>query len=170
MLATVPTRQISKDNGRRLRVQSAAMVMVHGGAYLVDLGARHAPRFHTIQKDKTCSCGVPRCRAVLAVDGYLRGGGQRASDWSVKDPPSGGHCPICGALTTGSGEKWVCTADRTHYWLYRSQRLRAARERWIESLSAAERQYHDAIWLTAGDRAAREKFLSEHALTYPAGS
>src|SRR3972149_970441 len=139
MLATVPTRQVSQDNGRRLRVQSCAMVMVHGGAYLVDLGARHAPRFHTVQKDKTCSCGVPRCRAVLAVEGYLRGGGQRASESAVNDPPSGGHCPICGALTTSSWEKRVCTRDRTHYWLYRSQRLRAARERWIQSLSAAGR-------------------------------
>ena len=88
MLATAPTRQVSKDNGRRRRVQSSAMVMVHGGTYLVDLGARHAPRFHTVQKDKTCSCGVPRCRAVLAVDDYLRGGGQRASEPAVNDPPT----------------------------------------------------------------------------------
>ena len=170
MLATVPTRQISHDNGRRLRVQSSAMVMVHGGAYLVDLGARHAPRFHTIQKDKTCSCGVPRCRAVLAVEGYLKGGGQRASEPAVNDPRSGGRCPICGALTTGSSKTWVCTADRAHYWLYRIQRLRAARERWIESLPAEERRYHDAIWQTACGGTEREKFLSEHALTYPAGS
>jgi hypothetical protein len=173
MLAPVATRQPVMRPRRATRARNAnssAMVMVTGGAYLVDLGPLHAPRFHTVQKDKTCSCGLARCNAVKAVEAYLKSGGQRASEPAVHDPSSGGHCPICGALTTGPWEKWVCTADRLHYWLYRSLRLRAARERWLESLSADQRRYHDAIWLTASDRAAREKFLGEHALTYPAGS
>ena len=49
-------------------------------------------------------------------------------------------------------------------------RLRAARERWLASLSPEMRQYLDEAWLTTCDRAVREQYLIDHALTYPAGS
>lgn len=173
MLATVPTRQTSKFNGprsveRTSCASSSAMVMVNGSAYLVDLGAHHMLRFHTVRKDKTCSCGMSRCNAVKAVEAYLKGGGQRVADTNSHLLPA--SCPICGAPIKVQGAGWNCTHDRTHYWLYRTQRLRAAREHWIESLAPEELAYRDEIWQTASDHRARENFLIEHALKYPAGS
>jgi hypothetical protein len=79
-------------------------------------------------------------------------------------------CPICESKLQVSGSVWECVSDRTHYWQHRVQRLRAACQQWIDSLSPDERQYHDEIWLTASDHAARDNFLIEHALKYPAGS
>ena len=68
------------------------------------------------------------------------------------------------------GRAWECITDRSHYWQHRVQRLRAVRQQWIESLSPAERKYRDAIWQTACDPSARERFLIECALKYPASS
>lgn len=79
-------------------------------------------------------------------------------------------CPICKSRLQVNGNLWECVADRTHYCLYRVQRLRAARQRWLDSLSPNARQYHDDIWFTASDQTAREQFLIDHALKYPAGS
>src|SRR5512147_1731988 len=111
MLATIPARPISKLNGQRsaLRGRSAktsAMVMVNGSTYLVDLGPRYSLRFHTVRKDKTCSCGIAHCQAVSAVEAYLKGGGQRASEQSTgsQQPPPG--CPICGAPINIEGASW----------------------------------------------------------------
>jgi hypothetical protein len=79
-------------------------------------------------------------------------------------------CPMCEGKLQVSGTRWECVADRSHYWQHRVQRLRAARQKWIESLSLEERQYRAEIWQTACDVKAREQFLLEHALNYPAGS
>ena len=79
-------------------------------------------------------------------------------------------CPICESKLQVNGSGWTCLADRTHYWLHRVQRLRAARQKWIASLSPDERQYRAEIWQTTCDLEGRERFLSEHALKYPAGS
>ncbi len=149
------------------RASSSAMVMVNGGTYLVDLGPHHTLRFHTVQKDKTCSCSIARCNAVKAVEAYLKGGGQRAADMNSYRPPA--SCPICGAPIRVEGTGWRCTRDGTHYWLYRAQRLRASREQYLNSLSADERRYRDEI-LQAFDPNERAQFLATHALTYPAGS
>lgn len=174
MLATIPTRPISKLDGQRnaLRGRSAktsAMVMVNGSTYLVDLGPRYSLRFHTVRKDKTCSCGIARCQAVSAVEAYLKGGGQRASEQSLgsqQPPPS---CPICGASIAVEGTGWRCTADRSHYHLYRTQCLRARREDHLVHLSEDERHYWAEV-LSAFEPTERAKFLAAHALTYPAGS
>ncbi len=154
--------------GRKMsRASLSAMVMVNGGTYLVDLGPHHTLRFHTVQKNKTCSCGMERCNAVKAVEAYLKGGGQRAADTNSHQPPA--SCPICGAPIRVEGTGWRCTRDRTHYWLFRVQRLRASRERYLNSLSADERRYWDEI-LRAFDSNERAQFLAAHALTYPAES
>jgi hypothetical protein len=163
---------MSKFNGprsveRASCASSSAMVMVNGGTYLVDLGAHHTLRFHTVQKDKTCSCGLARCNAVKAVEAYLKGGGQRAADTNSHLPPA--SCPICGAAIKVEGTGWRCTRDGTHYWLYRTQRLRAAREQYLNGLSVDERRDWDEI-LRAFDPNERAQFLAAHALTYPAGS
>lgn len=79
-------------------------------------------------------------------------------------------CPICADAVQADGSGWRCVADRTHYWQYRTDRLRAARERWLNDLASDVRQYLDEAWLTACDRAVREQYLSDHALKYPADS
>ena len=79
-------------------------------------------------------------------------------------------CPICADAVQADGSGWLCVADRIHYWLHRAQRLRAARERWLNALSPDVRQYLDEAWLTTCDHAVREQYLSDHALKYPAGS
>jgi hypothetical protein len=79
-------------------------------------------------------------------------------------------CPICDGKLQVSGSRWECVADHTHYWLQRVQRLRAARQQWIDGLPPEEQQYRAEIWQTACDLEAREQFLLAHALQYPAGS
>jgi len=79
-------------------------------------------------------------------------------------------CPMCAGAVQADGSGWLCVADRTHYWQHRAQRLRAARERWLNALSPDLRQYLDEAWLTTCDRTVREQYLSDHALKYPAGS
>ncbi len=76
-----------------------ARVRVVGYTYLVDLGPSAQPRFHTVYKQRRCSCQKGEtlpldrpCPAIEAVAEHLRGGGQRAPD----PMPS---CPICGADT-----------------------------------------------------------------------
>ena len=174
MLATIPARPISKLNGQRsaLRGRNAkpsAMVMVNGRTYLVDLGLRYSLRFHTVRKDKTCSCGIAHCQAVSAVEAYLKGGGQRASEQSPSSQQPPPSCPICGAPIAAEGTGWRCTADRSHYHLYRTQCLRARREDHLVHLSEDERRYWAEV-LSAFEPTERAKFLTAHALTYPAGS
>ena len=70
----------------------AAVVSVQGCQYRVDLGAGSAPRFHTVSKNKECSCGAPNCEAIEAVRQYLLSGGLRAPD-----PEGMPACPICGS-------------------------------------------------------------------------
>ncbi len=79
-------------------------------------------------------------------------------------------CPICESRLQVIGNRWECVSDRTHYCLYRVQRLHTMRQHWIDSLPSDERQYRDDIWQTACDSNAREQFLIDHALKYPASS
>jgi hypothetical protein len=70
-----------------------ARVRVVGYTYLVDLGPSVQPRFHTVNKQRRCSCTLKEaCPAIEAVAEYLCNGGKRAPD---PMPP----CPICGAET-----------------------------------------------------------------------
>ncbi len=88
-------------------------IRVIGYTYLVDFGPSTQPRFHTVNKQRSCSCPLKEtCPAIEAVAEYLRNGGQRAPD---PMPP----CPICGAETVrdrkwdGKYTKelgWRCTA------------------------------------------------------------
>jgi hypothetical protein len=68
-------------------------VRVVGYTYLVDLGPLAQPRFHTVNKQRRCSCQLKEtCPAIEAVAEYLCNGGKRAPD---PMPP----CPLCGAET-----------------------------------------------------------------------
>ncbi len=85
-------------------------------------------------------------------------------------PPFPKVCPICDSKLQVKGSAWECVADRTHYWLHRVNLLRTARQQWIDGLPLEEQQYRADIWQTANDLEAREQFLLDHALKYPAGS
>ena len=159
----------STQHGRPARPTAMfPMVMVNGCAYLVDLGPRYALRFHTVQKDKTCSCGQARCHAVKAVEVYLKRGGQRAPEGVQTETPV--QCPICAApLAGGRGRMWTCTRDVTHYHLFRVQRLRALAEQHRQRQSPDVRAYWTDVQM-AFESTERVDFLNRHQLKYPAGS
>lgn len=168
MLKPVPTLATSHGRAKR-KVDSSATVMVNGNAYLVDLGPHHALRFHTVKKDKTCSCGLAHCNGVKAVEGYLKGGGQRAPD-KVQSGTVPDGCPICGAPVTVRARDWACTRDATHYHLFRVQRLRALSEQHQHQQPPEARAYWAELHSAFRNPEERALFLAQHALTYPAGS
>ncbi len=79
-------------------------------------------------------------------------------------------CPICNSAVQADGSGWTCVADRTHYWLHRASGCEPRGNTGSLHLSPDVRQYLDEAWLTTCDRAAREQYLIDHALTYPASS
>ena len=79
-------------------------------------------------------------------------------------------CPICDGKLLVRGARWECIADRSHYWQHCVNRLRASRQRWIDSLPLEEQQYRADIWQTAGDPNEREQFRIDHTLKYPVDS
>ena len=95
-------------------------IRVIGYTYLVDFGPSTQPRFHTVNKQRSCSCPLREtCPAIEAVAEYLRNGGQRSPD---PMPP----CPICGAEVVrdrkwdGKYTKelgWRCTAGGLRHFL-----------------------------------------------------
>ena len=132
------------------------IIMCIVGGYLVDLGPSKALRWHTVKKDRTCSCGVPQCFAAKAVEAYLKAGGQRAPDVTASDPhdrfPQ--QCPICQARTIQDGSGWTCTQSRVHYFEFRTQRLRASRERYLQALDPVSRATWSEIFQAMNARAA----------------
>jgi len=82
----------------------ATTVSVEGNAYKVVL----ENSTHLVEKNRTCSCGVKNCRAITAVEEYLRSGGERA-------PESLPPCPVCGGKTYRD-RKWDGKYTRTLGW------------------------------------------------------
>jgi len=108
-------------------------IRVIGYTYLVDFGPSTQPRFHTVNKRRSCSCSLKEsCPAIEAVAEYLRNGGQRAPD---PMPP----CPVCGAETIrdrkwdGKYTKelgWRCTAGGLRHFLEaKAERIKEALRR-----------------------------------------
>ena len=108
-------------------------IRVIGYTYLVDFGPSTQPRFHTVNKQRSCSCPLKStCPAIDAVAEHLRSGGQRAPD---PMPP----CPICGAETfrdrkwDGKYTKelgWRCTAGGLRHFLEaKAERIKEALRR-----------------------------------------
>ena len=108
-------------------------IRVVGYIYLVDFGPSTQPRFHTVNKQRRCSCELgAECPAIEAVAEYLSNCGQRAPD---PMPP----CPICGAETVrdrkwdGKYTKelgWRCSAGGlTHFLQAKAERIREALRR-----------------------------------------
>ncbi len=140
-----------------------AEVMVVKGGYRVTVKGQ----VHWVNKQRQCSCTRTSCAAIRLVADYLRCGGQRAPDSKAPNPPNAFSCPICGAPATGSLEKrnWACSADRRHFWSWRTAQLRAAR---AEAMKDATPYTREVLTAFVSDQA-RAEFLSAHALSYAAG-
>ena len=140
-----------------------AVVTVVGG-YHVTLH----DRVHVVNKQRRCSCGRPACAAIRAVAAYLQAGGQRAPAVTTLPLATTLLCPICRSPARGTLERkdWMCSADRSHFFFWRVQRIRQARAKAMQSASA----YALEVLSAFASEQARAEFLSTHALTYPASA
>lgn len=143
---------------------SIAEVSTVVGGYRVRLRGE----LHIVDKRRRCTCQRQHCVAIAAVAAYLRAGGLRAPDAAAAALPPVVCCPICQAPAVGSlaRKHWQCTSDHSHYFLWRVQRLRQARD---ALLSTAPPYVHEVLAAFASTEA-RAAFLSNHALTYSAGA
>lgn len=113
-------------------------IRVIGYTYLVDFGPSTQPRFHTVNKQRSCSCELGAgCPAIEAVVEYLRNGGQRAPD---PMPP----CPICGAETIRD-RKWDGKYTRELGWRCTVGGLRHFLEAKAERIKEALRRNRAAV-------------------------
>lgn len=121
-----------------------ARIRVIGYTYLVDFGPSTQPRFHTVNKQRSCSCPLKEtCPAIEAVAEYLRDGGQRAPDPMLP-------CPIWGAETVrdrkwdGKYTKelgWRCSAGGLRHFL----EAKAERIKRLQEQSEALRRQQSAV-------------------------
>lgn len=125
-------------------------------------------KLHVISKQRVCSCGRPNCSAIQAVAAYLKAGGQRAPDAIPPPQPHGLTCPICQSLACGSlqAKDWSCTADRSHFFLWRTEQLRAARAKALQSMSP----YTLDVLSAFASSEARAEFVAAHSLRYAASA
>ena len=139
-------------------------VMTVVGGYRVTLRGK----LHLVSKQRTCSCRRPHCPAIPAVAAYLQAGGRRAPAAGDVTECTPFPCPICQAQAHGSlaTKDWMCTIDRTHYFEWRVQRIRAARAKALQRASPYVREVLSAF----ASNEARAEFLSTHALTYAASA
>ena len=107
----------------------ATQVRIDTYLYQVDFGPMVHSRYHTVDRQKRCTCGLgASCPAVLAVIEYLADGGAEPPI-----PPDGFfplaplECPVCGASAhfdqqlchRKRGAGWVCSQGGAgHYWRY----------------------------------------------------
>ncbi len=123
---------------------------------------------HIVNKRRRCSCRRPCCEAIQAVATYLKAGGPRAPAYTASPSIPTVRCPICQAAAQGSLEtrNWQCTLDHTHFFAWRVQQIRRAREK---VLASAPPYVHEVLAAFASEEA-RAAFLSKHAPTYSAGA
>jgi len=113
-------------------------IRVVGYIYLVDFGPTTQPRFHTVNKQRRCSCELGEgCPAIEAVAEYLRNGGQRAPD-----PMS--PCPICGAEVVRD-RKWDGKYTKELGWRCSAGGLRHFLEAKAERIKEALRRQQAAV-------------------------
>ncbi len=113
-------------------------IRVIGYTYLVDFGPSTQPRFHTVNKQRSCSCPLKEnCPAIEAVAEYLRGGGQRAPD---PMPP----CPVCGAEVVRD-RKWDGKYTKELGWRCTTGGLRHFLEAKAERIQEALRRNQTAV-------------------------
>ncbi len=123
----------------RLEIEATKLsVTIQGSQYLVDFGQNSQPRFHTVSRNKECSCGAPYCEAIEAVHQYLQAGGLRAPDPEGMPP-----CPICGGRTYRD-RTWDGKYTRTLGWRCEKGGLRHFLEAKAERI---KQQLADNPWL-----------------------
>ena len=107
----------------------ATRVTVKGYLYQVDFGLQVKSRYHTVDRQQTCTCGLgTSCPAVLAVIEYLAEGGMEAPEPPEGYFPLAPHdCPVCGSPAHFNqqlchrkrGAGWICSRGGAgHYWNY----------------------------------------------------
>ena len=146
-----------------MNTPTADVVTVVGG-YRVTLKGN----LHVVDKKRQCSCGRQNCPAIQVVAAYLHAGGQRAPEANAPPQSNSLTCPICQSPARGSldAKNWTCTVDRTHFFVWRTNQLRAAR---AEALKVASPYALEVLSAFASNEA-RAEFLAAHSLTYPAGA
>ena len=108
-------------------------------AYRVDWGKSLFPRWHTVSKERKCSCafGID-CPSVERVRDWLKNGGERAPDYPPGYFPAVPLiCPICSADTVAEpladserrGKAWSCSVGMKHYWQLVSVAMKIAIEK-----------------------------------------
>ena len=124
-------------------------IRVIGYTYLVDFGPSTQPRFHPVNKQRSCSCTLKEtCPAIEAVAEYLRNGGLRAPD---PMPP----CPICGKETVRD-RKWDGKYTKELGWRCTAGGLRHFLEAKAERIKEALRQQ------SACQKNGKQSAVSEH--------
>jgi len=165
---TVPQIQVGME------FAVAPQVYVWGSSYLVIMptpGWEYGEP-HVVYKNKTCSCGDPKCKAIEAVRDYLCAGGQRAPDpvnGKAVLPGIPALCPLCGAevvpdhtlSSPQAGAGWKCLADAAHYWIIRAATVKTF---FTDPDHPSKRGLPR---MTPEERAA---FLAAHRLNYPAAA
>src|SRR3990167_1167005 len=70
-------------------------------AYRVDWGKGIYPQWHTVSKERKCSCGMgDKCPSIERVRDWLKNGGERAPEYPLGYFPAVPlTCPTCGADT-----------------------------------------------------------------------
>ena len=123
---------------RETGVTVAPTVTIQGSQYLVDFGPVKNPRYHTVTKNKECSCGASYCEAIEAVRQYLLAGGTRAPDLPVEPT-----CPVCGSKTYPD-RNWDGKYTRTAGWRCQKGGLRHFLETRTERI---KQQFAENPWL-----------------------
>ena len=95
-------------------------------AYLVDWGREIFPQWHSVSKEKKCSCWMRnKCPSVERVRDWLQNGGERAPEYPLSYFPAVPLiCPTCGtdvvaeplADSVRRGKAWSCSVGMKHYW------------------------------------------------------
>ena len=75
-------------------------------------------------------------------------------------------CHICGEPVTGSPTCWCCSANRYHYWQWRTDRLRKAKQEWERMRTPYQRE----VLGTFKSDQERARFLTSHTAGYPVGA
>ena len=107
--------------------------------YLVDWGREIFPQWHSVSKEKKCSCWMgDKCPSIERVRDWLKNGGERAPDYPLGYFPAVPlTCPTCGSDTSAEpladserrGKAWKCSAGMKHYWELVSVAMKTAIEK-----------------------------------------
>ena len=76
------------------------------------------------------------------------------------------NCEICDKPATGLPTHWCCSASKYHYWQWRTDRLRKARQEWERTCTS----YQCEVLGTFKSDQERARFLATYTTSYPVGA